>query len=706
MNGEPPRTGFRAISRECLRAQGLREGEHDSEPTVAGPAYYVAMSEVGPLQVRVISEDVGYSDNSEAELIDILNSAQDRSSRSDELAAHIHDWPTLYHLSPLRANLLAPLRVQPGDRVLEVGCGTGVNVRMVAEQGADVVGIEGTFARATAARIRNAVFDSVEILAGDIADYQTEDRFDVVLIVGVLEYVSSGLGGLYEPVDFLKRCASFLKDDGVLVLAIENQLGLKYLLSYPEDHLALPWVGIEGYHEGQPRTWSRVALGRMLHSAGLGFQEFLNPYPDYKLPTAIIRDRIYETEAGQELVKNFIRRPVVDYSGRPQYVCDPHMAFGQFVDAGLGRDIANSFLVFAGAKDSTLSGRINDAEMWLASGQRLRKFQHLRRVVSRDGSFRVVGDFSETDECEDSRSGWLVNRGHSDSPVYRGVPLEDQIIRAIAGVRPHEVVQGVAAYREFLLHHAVLDAPGEQAEIHPFSALVGEQGVPGRLIDCVPQNLISSPPGELVLVDHEWEADGVCSLDLVYLRGLLVLATRAVEGGLVSGLASGKMASVMDICVELAQAGGLEPDDGLLGRLMRAEFEFQEFVSVSNSGTFESFCARLHSRGGPPSRAVPTLRLVGAAEERDQAIREVEELRVQWSLVDEDRTRILADRDRVAAELSLATERNESMSREIRRLEDAVSHVRSEVDALRTSRSYRIGRFITGASRALRRRVD
>ena len=39
--------------------------------------------------------------------------------------------------------------------------------------------------------------------------------------------------------------------EGVLILAIENQVGLKYLLSHPEDHLGLPWVGLEGYEEGR-----------------------------------------------------------------------------------------------------------------------------------------------------------------------------------------------------------------------------------------------------------------------------------------------------------------------------------------------------------------------------------------------------------------------------------------------------------------------
>ena len=136
-------------------------GVRESVQLQRAHAYDYRMSDRESPEVRVISDDVSYSDSAEGELLDILGSAHDRSTQSDELASHIHDWPTRYHLSPLRANLLTPLTVNAGDRVLEVGCGTGVNVRAMAERGAKVVGIEGTRARAAVAIARNAEFDSV-----------------------------------------------------------------------------------------------------------------------------------------------------------------------------------------------------------------------------------------------------------------------------------------------------------------------------------------------------------------------------------------------------------------------------------------------------------------------------------------------------------------------------------------------------------------
>ena len=76
------------------------------------------MSEPGS-GVRVIGRPLSYADGAEEDVARIVSGAADRSSGSDELAAAIRDWPTRYHLARERANLLRPLHVRPGMRVLD-----------------------------------------------------------------------------------------------------------------------------------------------------------------------------------------------------------------------------------------------------------------------------------------------------------------------------------------------------------------------------------------------------------------------------------------------------------------------------------------------------------------------------------------------------------------------------------------------------------
>lgn len=142
--------------------------------------------------VRLLGDPVAYADGAEDEVLRALTLAADRSTASDELAAKIRDWPTRYHFSRLRANLLRPFVLGPGLRVLDVGAGTGALARYVGECGASVLALEGTLPRARSTAARCAGLPSVEVACGDVAALQDPEGFDVVLCIGVYEHVARG----------------------------------------------------------------------------------------------------------------------------------------------------------------------------------------------------------------------------------------------------------------------------------------------------------------------------------------------------------------------------------------------------------------------------------------------------------------------------------------------------------------------------------
>ncbi|TVR11875.1 MAG: class I SAM-dependent methyltransferase, partial [Planctomycetota bacterium] len=221
---------------------------------------------------------IAYSDGDETEqrIAAIISHASDVTVLSTELRQHCTDWPSLYHLSGTRANILRPFKnILQGD-VLEIGAGCGAITRYLGECGANVLALEGSPRRAAIARSRTRDLDNVAVLAERFDQFQYDHQFDIITLIGVLEYANLFTDGENPTLSMLERVRSLLKPEGKLIIAIENQLGLKYFAGAPEDHLGLSMYGIEGrYLKDQPQTYGRKTLTGMLSQAGFTDSEFM-----------------------------------------------------------------------------------------------------------------------------------------------------------------------------------------------------------------------------------------------------------------------------------------------------------------------------------------------------------------------------------------------------------------------------------------------
>ena len=111
--------------------------------------------------------EFAYNDGDDAEnyILEALKQTQDVSVNSTELILKMKDWPSLYHLSSTRSNLLRPFEGWlAGKKILEIGCGCGAISRFLGESGAEVVSVEGSFRRAGIARQRCRDLSNVDII--------------------------------------------------------------------------------------------------------------------------------------------------------------------------------------------------------------------------------------------------------------------------------------------------------------------------------------------------------------------------------------------------------------------------------------------------------------------------------------------------------------------------------------------------------------
>lgn len=247
--------------------------------------------------------EFNYSDGEQTEILlrDILRDTSDLSSSSDELQSKIVDWPTEYHLSLTRANLLRPLGIQTAGsggviRILELGCGCGSISRYLGElDGVEVDAVEGSPVRASLAAMRCRDLTNVTISTANFNQVEfPQAHYDLVLYIGVAEYAgrfSDRDTDQQALQDLLALGKAAAKPNGALLVAIENRLGLKYLLGASEDHYGIPYVGLDDYPDSSGiRTYSKSQWEQEIDKAGYRKHHFIYPFPDYKVPTLMISD--------------------------------------------------------------------------------------------------------------------------------------------------------------------------------------------------------------------------------------------------------------------------------------------------------------------------------------------------------------------------------------------------------------------------------
>jgi SAM-dependent methyltransferase len=429
----------------------------------------------------------------ENRILRILESASDVTSGSPELAGAATDWPALIHLSPERRNLLIPVRHLLRGRILEPGAGYGALTRFLGETGADVTAIESSARRSEAVSARCRDLPNVRVVNNAFLNWQTADAFDTV--------VAAGFPGHSR--DTLKRIHDLLAPGGALILAIDNQVGLKYLAGEPEDHAGEPYFGVNDLYPGNtPATFGKAELEKMLRQSGFAQVQFSYPFPDYRLPSLIV-----ESAA--------VRHPVLDIAAIIRYTLarqahpqngpalDQAAAFGVLLRNGLLEDLANSFLVVARKEGCDAGTAERRPLVHLFATNRNPHFQKVT-LFEECAAEIVVRREALNDAPPAGGSGY--RRRFTDETYLRGVPWVaglESIVRN-RGWTVEDVAVWARPWIEFLRSNCADDEPAR---------------LPPHFIDCTPFNVLHAN-NVFYPFDLEYESDRPVYLDAVVFRGL------------------------------------------------------------------------------------------------------------------------------------------------------------------------------------------
>lgn len=435
-----------------------------------------------------------------------------------------NDWRFKYHLSLQRHALVNWLNLKKGARTLEVGAGPGALTGALLQKGLKVTALELSERRARINRLRHKNSKNLELVVGNVENYNPAQKFDYVLCVGVLEYAGLFLSGPNAHKSFLEKLAEFLAPDGVLILAIENRFGLKYWAGAREDHTERFFDGLNDYPSDKGlQTFGKNELKDLLASSGFSQNAFYYPFPDYKMPFAVFSDNYLP---GKHTTFPLGVLPSSTSSTRLELFSEA-LAMESLEQNGLFGDFSNSFLVLASKNSLDL-----DQPLFVSQGGRANQLFATQTQIIKNGSKKVATkkalgepgvahvrrlpqiykDLTAVDGFKKLANPAGVNfnktSGEAEFAFIEGTSLERIFWRAVKAGDKSKVLEILAQLVKLV--ESLPETDLKASDLPAYQKVFGKPltaeksyAKPG-LIDVNFDNLIVDEAGRWRLIDYEW----------------------------------------------------------------------------------------------------------------------------------------------------------------------------------------------------------
>ena len=124
--------------------------------------------------------------------------------------------------------LIDILNPQPGERILDLGCGSGELTQRIAERGAQVVGIDSSISMFTKAQ---AQFPNLNFYQADVTTFSFSEPFDAIFSNAVLHWVTDYEGAV-------RQMSAALKLGGRLVIEFGGKENVSTIIQAVSEQLA------------------------------------------------------------------------------------------------------------------------------------------------------------------------------------------------------------------------------------------------------------------------------------------------------------------------------------------------------------------------------------------------------------------------------------------------------------------------------------
>lgn len=194
-------------------------------------------------------------------------------------------------LSDLRKNIIYTYDFNPNCTILEIGAHFGEITGGLCEKASKVVSVDFNKKSGDVIAKRHEDKKNLEIIIGNLEDIKFEEKFDYVVLCGIIEYAQK-IYNTENPVkSLISFCKTVLKDNGKILIATDNKFAMKSYVGNIEECTDITFDSITGY-KSSPKSYKlgKIELEKILQEEGFSYNKFLYPLPDYKLANSVFSD--------------------------------------------------------------------------------------------------------------------------------------------------------------------------------------------------------------------------------------------------------------------------------------------------------------------------------------------------------------------------------------------------------------------------------